>query len=63
MKAKQQSKNKKDLNKSSYNKSNMKRGLDWNKLNKTIKESQKNPEFIKELNKFIKATTRIYKLY
>ncbi len=32
------------------------------KLVKSIKEAQKDPDFIKEINKFIKATTNISKL-
>ena len=36
--------------------------LSGKKLVETIKEAQKDPEFIKEVNKFIKATTRIHKL-
>ncbi len=32
------------------------------KLVKSIKEAQKDPNFIKEINKFIKATTNISKL-
>ena len=33
------------------------------KKNKVLyEEIQKNPDFIKEINKFIKATTRVYKL-
>jgi hypothetical protein len=31
-------------------------------LLKAIKEAQKDPNFIKEINKFIKATTHIHKL-
>ena len=33
-----------------------------NKLSKDIKEAQKNPEFMKEIQSFIKASTTIYKL-
>ncbi|MBS3142808.1 hypothetical protein J4464_05480 [Candidatus Woesearchaeota archaeon] len=33
------------------------------KLISEIREAQKNPQFIKEINQFIKATTRIYKLH
>jgi len=32
------------------------------KLIKEIKEAQKDPDFVREVNKFIKATTKIYKL-
>jgi len=32
-------------------------------LDRAIKEAQKDPEFIKEINEFIKATTTIHKLY
>ena len=32
-------------------------------LLKAIKEAQKDPKFIKEINKFIKATISIHKLY
>ncbi len=28
----------------------------------TIKQAQKDPEFIKEIDRFIKATTKIYNL-
>jgi len=31
------------------------------KLMEEIKEAQKDPNFIKEINRFIKATTDIYK--
>ena len=31
-------------------------------LIKSIKEAQKDPNFIKEINRFIKATTNVYKL-
>tara|TARA_Y100000310_G_C20680163_1_gene815465 strand:- start:802 stop:921 length:120 start_codon:yes stop_codon:yes gene_type:complete len=33
------------------------------KLIKEIKEAQKDPELIREINKFVKATTNIYKLH
>ena len=33
------------------------------KLAIAIKEAQKDPNFIRELNKFIKAATRVYRLY
>ena len=29
---------------------------------KAVKEAQKNPEFMKEIDRFVKATTRVYKL-
>jgi hypothetical protein len=54
-------KNKKDLNRRSSNKINMKRGRK-NNLFKKIEEAQKDPIFIKEINKFIKSSTKIYKL-
>ena len=37
--------------------------LKGDELIKAIKEAQKDPEFMKEINKFIKATTNIYKLH
>jgi len=43
----------------------MKRGagkLKGDKLIKAIKEAQKDPQFMKEIKKFIKATTSIRKL-
>lgn len=36
--------------------------LKKDKLSESINEARKNPSFIKELNKFIKASTEIYKL-
>jgi len=33
-----------------------------NSLGNEIEEAQKDPEFIREINEFIKATTNIYKL-
>lgn len=35
----------------------LKSKLTWNELIQEIKEAQKDPEFIREINKFIKATT------
>ena len=60
-------KNKKDLNRISSENRLMKRGivhseLKGDKLIKAIKEAQKDPEFIREINKFIKAATTIHKL-
>ena len=57
----------KTLNKLESIRINMKKGVKISKLSgkklvETIKEAQKDPEFIKEVNKFIKATTRIHKL-
>ena len=45
----------------------MKRGavssdLKRDKLAKAIIEAQKNPDFIKEINKFIKEATKVHKL-
>jgi len=40
----------------------MKKCSKSDKLMKEIKEAQKDPEFIKEVNRFIKATTKIHKL-
>lgn len=43
----------------------MKRGASSSKEDKlaeSLKEAQKDPNFIRELNKFIKATTTIHKL-
>jgi len=42
----------------------MKRSLNVSNvaLVNSIKEAQKDPNFIKDINKFIKATTKIYKL-
>lgn len=60
--------NKKTLNSiNSINNNSMKRGLSSSKLNeqelrKSIKEAQKDPNFIRELNKFIKAATTVHKL-
>ncbi|NQU78162.1 hypothetical protein HQ545_00165 [Candidatus Woesearchaeota archaeon] len=31
-------------------------------LDRAIKEAQNDPKFISDVNKFIKATTRVYKL-
>ena len=70
----QSTKNEKDLNKSKSKILHIKRGVSMkkeamssklksNELVKAIKEAQKDPEFIKEINKFIKATTNIYKLH
>ena len=36
--------------------------LSSRELIKSIKEAQKDPNFIKEVNRFIKATTTVYKL-
>jgi hypothetical protein len=62
-------KNKKDLNRLNSNTKDMKkRGarkssrLKGIALIKAIKEAQKDPQFIREINKFIKATTSIHKL-
>lgn len=67
MRSKPSCRNKKDLNRLNPNKQNMKRGVRSSKLKgdeliKAIKEAQKDPEFIKEVNKFIKATTGVHKL-
>jgi len=32
-------------------------GITWKQLIKSIKEAQKNPKFIAEINRFIKVTT------
>lgn len=39
-----------------------KKKLSREELMKEIKKAQKDPEFIKEINRFIKATTTIHKL-
>ncbi|MBI5871738.1 hypothetical protein HZB88_01490 [archaeon] len=61
MEKRQLSFKKKDLNRLNSNKLNMKRGarseLKGEELIKSIKEAQKDPEFIREINKFIKVTT------
>lgn len=45
------------------NKPDMKRGRPTKReLTESIKEAQKDPQFIKEINKFIRATTSIHKL-
>lgn len=53
--------NKKHLNRLSSDNQSMKRGgacrLRGAELMKAIKEAQKDPEFIREIKKFIKATT------
>ena len=59
--------NKKSLNKPTSTDLNMKsrvhnRICEDNSVS-SIKEAQKDPEFLREINKFIKASTRIYKLY
>ncbi len=52
---------KKNLNTKSIRKSSMQRGassrLKGAELDKAIKEAQKDPEFMREIDKFIKATT------
>ena len=69
----QSTKNEKDLNKSTSKILYIKRGISMKKeamrsklkgdeLIKAIKQTQKDPEFIKEINKFIKAATSIYRL-
>ena len=74
MKPTKSTKNRKDLNKltsnifyttrgASMKKEAMSSKLKGDELIKAIKEAQKDPEFIKEINQFIKATTSIYKLY
>ncbi len=40
----------------------MKKANKADELIKSIKEAQKDPEFIREINKFIKATTEVHKL-
>jgi len=60
--------NKKDLNRLNSDNQNMKKDvrsseLKGDKLIKAIKEAQKNSGFIREINKFIKATTSVHKLY
>ncbi|MBU3942056.1 MAG: hypothetical protein KKF74_04035 [Nanoarchaeota archaeon] len=60
--------NEKDLNRLNPNSQNMKRNvisseLKGDKLIKAMKEAQKDSRFIKEINKFIKATTSVHKLY
>ena len=60
--------NEKDLNRLNSNNQNMKRGvisseLKGDKLIKAMKEAHKNSGFIREINKFIKATTSVHKLY
>ena len=61
-------KNEKVLNRLSSNNQNMKKGVKSSKLSRdklaiSIKEAQKDPRFVREVNKFIKATTRVHKLY
>jgi hypothetical protein len=57
----------KNLNRLSPAIDTMKRGssskLKGKELNRAIKEAQKDPEFIREVNEFIEATTTIHKLY
>jgi hypothetical protein len=57
----------KNLNRLSLTIETMKRGgsskLKGKELDRAIKEAQKDPEFIREINEFIKATTTIHKLY
>ena len=36
--------------------------LSGKELAKAIKEAQKDPQFVKDINKFIKITTGVYKL-
>jgi len=66
METESQSNKKKGLNRLNSNKSNMKRGtnskLKCNKLTRAIKEAQKDSQFMKEIDRFIKATTRVYRL-
>ena len=65
MKKKPSIRNKKDLNRLGPNNPCIKRGagkLKGDKLIKAIKEAQKDPQFMKEIKKFIKATTSIRKL-
>jgi len=61
-------KNEKDLNRLNSNSQNMKKSvisseLKGDKLIKAMKDAKKNSGFIKEINKFIKATTSVHKLY
>ena len=65
MKSNKLIKNKKDLNRLDSKRQSMKRGAKSKEieLTRAIKEAQKDPEFIREINKFIKATTKIHKLY
>jgi len=51
--------NKKSLNRSNFKIANMKTDskLKGAKLIKAIKQAQKDPEFIREINKFIRITT------
>ena len=36
--------------------------LTGDELIRAIKEAQKDPEFVREIKRFIKATTRVYRL-
>ncbi len=57
----------KDLNKPPPNSRYMRKNkttsrLKGDELIMAIKEAQKDPQFIREINKFIKATTNVYRL-
>ncbi len=34
------------------------KAMSWDELIKNVKEAKKNPEFVKEVKRFIRATTR-----
>lgn len=67
IKSRKTSSKRKNLNKLSSTIKTMKKSktskLKGEELDRKIKEAQKDPEFIKEIDEFIKATTTIHKLY
>lgn len=54
---------KKNLKRLTFYNRSMKKEVKRNKLMDSILDAQKDPEFIRDINKFIKATMQIHKLY